>query len=372
MLNGTFSSTSVRGWRQQQEGNITLPVTFSYINSIKNDIFKPIGANVAISDNGEFIYSAGITTFPPANIANSLRISYNYINDYNAYNISNVRPVPFDINGSGSLALTFIGNANIQINQFNNNLTFTTLGNIAIGNTPQQISVSGDGQYFGIALGSNPGYANIYQLIGNVATLQANIIWTDTLSTDKNININKTGNYAVITSPGIGNIMVYTRSGNSWSLEANISQSNVVGSVINDYGNIIAVNVDDAQDFTKIFSKIGNTWSTLNTFYGNIATLTARRETIDMNGSGDIIASSIRYTYSNAQPANNQHRVAIYNFDNANGNFILTQNVFQNGSNIDASIGRRTLALSKNTGYLVIHWGGTSSAGAGIELYSCL
>lgn len=361
MLNSTFSSSSVRGWRQQEEGNITLPATFSFINSLKNDISQPTGPNLAITDNGEFIFASGITAFPPANIVNSLRVVTNYLTNFNAYNLTANRPSVYAIDSMGNLAVFDEVNNVIQLNQFNSNLTFTNIANISAASGT--LSYSGDGKYLGSINGAR---LIVYEIIGNSVTEQANIAIT--IGFDSFIDLNKTGNYLVIGS-ATSNSQIYSRSGNTWSFESNISGS-ATCIRINDYGNIVA-GVYNQSGALTISSKISNVWSTLNTFYSNVVGLNSRRLSVDMNGEGTVIASSIRYT-ANLSPANNEHRIAIYNFNSANANYELTQNLFQNLSNVDMPISSRNIAMSKNLGYLVAYWGSQTNPNQGVELYSCL
>jgi len=389
MLNTTFSSSSVRGWRQTEEGNvIVLPVTFNFIRWFGANLNEPIGSAVKIINSGQYIYSAGVTALPPANTAYTIRAITNYFNSWQVTDINTPTNYPtiFDCTGDGSkIAFTVynvsnVANSNIEIRKFTSNFNSTILANItpnlAAGWAVTDISVNADLSIIGCAISnnlsnSNVAYAHIYSFDGANTSLMANINYAkNTGSIDPRISINQPGNYAAIAAPGSGNIQIYYKSGNTWTSEANIALTNVKDVKINSYGNIIAINVNEANDSTRIYGKSGNTWSLLNTFYGNISGNTVNRESIDINNEGTIIGSTIRYTVSSGTKA--QDRVAIYQYDSSNANYALTQNLLSQYSNTAVtSINFKSLSISKNTGYLISHWGGSTST-EHIEVWTCL
>jgi hypothetical protein len=388
MLNTTFSSSSVRGWRQNEEGNvITLPVTFNFIKSFGPNTSTPIGTAIKITNSGQYIFSAGPTTLPPANTDYTIRAITNYFNSWQITNINtpNNFPTVYDINSDGSkIAVmvynTPVANSNIELRQFTSNFNSNILANItpnvAAGWVVSDISVNADFNIIGCAISnnlsnSNVAYAHIYNYDGANISLMANINYgKSTGSIDPRISINQPGNYAALSAPGSGNIQIYYKSGNTWISEANIAQANVRDVQINSYGNIIAINVDDSDDYTSIYRKSGNIWSLLNTFYGNVIGNTLNRPALDMNSEGTIIGSTLRFTVTSG--TKELDRVAIYQYDNANANYILTQNLlsqFSNTSTIDVTF--NSLSISKNIGYLVVHWD-QQSINEHVEIWTCL
>lgn len=360
MLNGTFTSSSVRAWRQEGEtGNIVLPVTFNFVNQTTFDSTRPVGPILSITDDGQLIFGAGFVGNVDSNNANRVRLSWGYLNNYANYRLTNDRPVYYNINGSGNLmTVNDDSNLSTEIYRFNNNFTFDSLSNIA--NVIGPTGISGDGSYIALIAGGN---TNVYTFDGTTATLQTTLPISGT-----SISINETGNYIY------GNGKIYKRTGNTWAFEANVTASGWQAGKINNYGNIVCFVTSTNNSPLYIYGKSGNTWTQLNAFSPTVAGLNARRWSVDMNGDGTVIAASVRYTFANNQPSNNNHRINICNFDSANGNFQLTQNLYQTLSNIDLTIDtlNRSIAMSKNTGYLVSHWGGSSVAVQGLYLYSCL
>lgn len=377
MLNMTFSADSVRGYRNFSQ-EIISPVTFTYVNTIFSNLSNPLGSNIAITNNGNLIICTSNTTFDNT-ATNTTRLISNYFTSYNSFKLSNY-PNPYTINGFGNIIINIqTAPGNLEINEQTGLYSYSPIANIDVG-APNanfnisDISVSTAGDIFAVsvinsnALQSPAGYAHIYSFDGSNVNLQANIDIdpvTTPASFSSRINLNNSGNYVVLTTPTSGNVQIWNKTGNSWSLQSNINVTGENG-VINQYGNICAINVraNVSNDITQIYTRSGNTWNLLQNVSSYISGVDQIRKSLDMTADGNIIAISVSYDPS----ANNNSRIEILNYDDSNGNFTLTQTIYGN-SNIDLGIGSlfNGLSLSKNTGYLI-----ATSGNNNIEVYTCL
>jgi hypothetical protein len=370
MFNSTYSAGSVRGWRNISSEIIT-PVTFTYIG-----VVAVAGSNIAITTNGGLLFSAINTTFSTA--ANTSQVISNSFTTATNFKLSNY-PNPYGINGYGNLIVNLnSAPGNIEINQQTGLYTYSPIANINVGNPNANFNISdltfnNSGDTLGVTvINSNAfqtpaGYAHIYNFDGANATLEANININPASTPptfSSRINLNPVGNYAIITTPNSSNVQIWNKTGNTWALQANISNVVAHTGVINNTGNIIALNIDDPnQDITKIYTRSGNTWSLLQNVSTVISGAQSSRRSLDMTQDGDIIAVSVSYT------GNNLPRVEILNYDSTNGNFTLTQTIFgnSNANQFGTTSSYMGLSLSKTPGYLIVSSGNTAA-----EIYSCL
>lgn len=361
MLVSTYSADSVRGYRSEGK-EITLPVTFTSVAVISGNSDYSSPTPFQITDNGGLIYISACLTTSFTNI----RLIHDQWTTNTIINTGELNN-PFAINGTGNILYQVgsnVANTQLVLNSQSSYYGYTESANINVGANVgiRKISCDYSGNTVAIvtqAASSNNYYVNIYDYNGSNLTLQTNANLGVNAFGTANVYMNPSGNIVVMTHSEAPNIQVYTKSGNIWSFQSNVSSNTGSNNcVINNYGNILVYNTTNTNNnSTRIYTYANNIWSLSQTFYSNVSGNTQDRTDLTITNDGNIIAS-----YVNWGPGgpNLFASTEIFQFDNANSNYQLTQ-----------TIGGSSPALTSEPGYLFIR-GGLGAGIGNITVYSCL
>lgn len=356
MFISTYSADSVRGYRNQGK-EITLPVTFTSIATISSNLdYNPSNTNpFQITADGGLIFISASNT-----ATGNIRLISGQWTTNNIINTGEI--VPFAVNGTGNIIYQVggnVANTKLVLNSQSSYYGYTEVANINVGANVSIRKISSDygGNTVAIvtqAASSNNYFVNIYDYNGTNLTLQTNIDLGVNAFGTANVYMNPSGNVVVMTHSEASNVQVHTKSGNTWSLQANITNNNkIFNCFVNNFGNILLLNTSNlSNDQTRLYTLSGNTWSLSQTFTSNISGNTSNRGRLSTTNDGNIISCEI--VYSNANPV-----TEIIQYDNANANYSITQNITLT----------RDAVLTSEPGYVFM----TQSGSAGfIEVYSCL
>jgi hypothetical protein len=361
MLQSTYSADSVRGWRNEGK-EVTLPATFTFVTSVAgNGDYAPGSLNqFTISVNG------GLIMIPASNgsTGNIRLISSQWTvnNIISTGNLSN----PYAFNGSGDIFYNTggnVANTKLILNSQTGFYTYSATANANVGATVgiRRISTDYTGTIVGIttSLGNNF-YVNLFNYDGSNLVLESNInLDNGNTFGVSNIYVNPSGNIAVMTHERSSNIQIYNRSGNTWTLDANITNNTrSYNCVINNFGNVLAVNTGNlSNNGTRIYTKSGNTWSLSQTLFSNVAGNTQSRDLLSITNDGTIISSDVDWSPGNSLYSPS---VQLINYNSANANYAVTQT-------LTAGTGLSQGKLTAQPGYLFV----TQFLG-NTDIYSCL
>lgn len=376
MLSSTYSTDSVRGYRQVS-ADIPQPINFQLTTHI-SDI--NVGRYRYISDNGSIVVSTNLAT------ANRIgQLTYDIFQT--TANLANPNIVAFapntevisSINGAGNCLVFPNVDANfnwtLEINQFGNLPNYSPVSNIGTSQVTRYINCNYNCNTIATTqiIGTN-NYCIVYGFDGSNISIEANIQFTNYSPGELANNfcrLNSEGNYLLVIHRKYANanIQIWNKTANVWSREANITTT-CTDAMINNYGNIIAINVDATNDYTQIYTKSGNTWSISQNLYSNISNTNQVRTWIDMTNNGNIIISTVTYNANGLSPNNH---LQIMQFDNANSNYVTIQNVLLSNTQLNGNPNAPRavdVAMTKNLGYILVP--GNSLSGGGVQVFSCL
>lgn len=357
MLVSTYSADSVNGYRKAGK-EITLPVTFTSLATISGNLdYNPANNNpFQIAENGGLIFiPASNTSTGNIRLVSSQWTTNTIINTGELI-------IPFGINGTGTILYQVggnVANTKLVLNSQSSYYGYTEGPNVNVGAGVSIRKISSDygGNTVAIvtqAASSNNYFVNIYDYNGTNLTLQTNIDLGVNAFGTANVYMNPSGNVAVMTHSQASNVQVHIRSGNTWSLQGNITNNNqIFNCFVNNFGNILLLNTSNlSNDQTRLYTLSGNTWSLSQTFTSNISGNTANRGRLSTTNDGNIISCEV--VYSNASPI-----TEIIQYDVANANYALTQSITSTLNGV----------LSSEPGYVFMTQSGSTGY---IEVYSCL
>ena len=353
----TYSAASIRAWQSPSK-------TWTFYD----DITKPsttantsFGSTTAVDENGNYIVvgsaNAGVLTIVSGS-------SYS--------TVQTITPSYANSRIGLSIAINFNGTAIVGVDRPRGNVViFNRTGNTwaetqvipvsNLGTTNQTCTIDDTANY--IAISSNNS-ALIYSNVSNTWTLQ------DTLNVSTSINtplvFNKDAAYLAAgdtaANGSTGQVKVFTRSGNSWSLQANITASiPIVGTLfgssitINNEADVIMIGAPSfgtAAGAVYAYNRTGNTWTQTQIIQpSDTAVQQAFGISLQLDGTGTHAIIGAAGFDGSGNTSNNQGKV--YFFENINNTWQEIQSV-QSPNISNSEFFGESVSLSKNNYVTVI------------------
>lgn len=243
-----------------------------------------------------------------------------------------------------------------------NQVQTITLSNISAGS--DACTMDGSGDYISIGSGGN---ALVYFNTGGTWSLQQTIPVTTSITWPVSLSGDGTYLAAGNTATANGIVSIFTRSGTTWSSQANISPSIPIpgegfGSkvAINNYGNVLFVGAPQATvggnlgvGAVYIYNRTGNSWNQTQIITpSDTAASQGFGGSISLNVNGDTaMIGSPSFDGNSGNQSNNQGKV--YYFENINNVWQQKQS-FQSPNIAGTEFFGSDVAMSKNNSIAVV------------------
>jgi hypothetical protein len=362
----TYSAASIRAWQfpaplWEFESEITKP------SSNANSQF---GWSTAINEDGNYIVVGQrpninnvevLTIVSGPNFSNTITLSPS------SYSPSAIG-YAIDINNPGNIiAATDRTYGKLVIfNRSGNTWSETQSINANIQSAGTSCSINNDGDYIAISAGTN---VLIYNNISNVWTLQQTLSIFTPPPTPAYcpVRLNSSGDYLAIGDIVAGSTKIFTRTGNTWTSQANITPYITPNAQpffgqaldINDVANVLlvgapieTVNGNIGAGSVYAYTRTGNTWTNIQTIIApDSAAQQAFGGSISLDATGKYAIIGAYSFDGSGNLGNNQGK--IYYFENINNVWQNIQN-WQSPNISGSEFFGASASLSKNNSVAVI------------------
>lgn len=340
----TYSAASIRAW-QSTTNEFVFNSQIIAPNTTANSFYSR--DSLVISGDGNYIAMGSGALNREVGVYNGslFPIQANLTPNY-AGNDSLGAPIAINYNGNTIAAADQLNGNVIIFTGSGNTWTQSQILSGFGGGQPQErgLSLDGSGDYLAAQSNGNP---QVYYRSNGTYSLQQSITGVNSTGNPATLVLNNNGDYLTYSNIGesssSGAVYVYNRSGNTWSLQQKITANNAASgdafgysTDINNSGNILVTTTPFKSPSGKagvgqvyIFTRSGNTWSQYANISGPIPTGVTGINfgySVAINGIGDTIyigASSDDGSSGNV--LNNQGSAFVYG--NINGNWTQLQKI---------------------------------------------